>query len=533
MSMALRICFMVLALADVLPSHAKLQIEQKEASSTDASFPWHGGFYMRSTAPTTGRYYARSSWTPRKRWRSWQRRWRWKRWTQAVTTTGQATTSTVSTAMSTTDQPTTSTVTSSLAAMSTSTVTSPATSSTGLATTSTIGQATTSTAMSTVTSSLAAMSTSTVTTPATSSTGPATTSTIGQATTSTAMSITSSLAAVSTSAVTSPTTSSTGLATTSTALGANDDVNKIKDSQDEAVQAVLQDLPDNATVTQPGLLAITTSNTSSGETVDVALISTVNITNIQGPVNIPVSAGAGETSVVSVPAASLAVIAAIASANGSSANATNNATGRIILSVSRLKNTSTESIGGNVVDQNSAVAIAFRDEAGNILETIELPEPISFLLPTNNTSFECLFYDEILSEWSKKGVETSPDPPAGALLCLTTHLSIYAAGAPPTSTTTSTTTVRPLNSRVSQIALVASPATGVAGTNTLAVNVTGFEVGDTIVVQDAQNAETHIIAAIQLPGELVLARNLTSDFRDGDGAVASVLSRTTKRVLIT
>lgn len=81
-----------------------------------------------------------------------------------------------------------------------------------------------------------------------------------------------------------------------------------------------------------------------------------------------------------------------------------------------------------VTEVKAALNLDLSFLGGDKISVNGLTEPIALSLPVNVTpGMKCAYFDEEKKEWSTDGVTVDETAPAGALVCLTTHLSLFGA----------------------------------------------------------------------------------------------------------
>ena len=198
----------------------------------------------------------------------------------------------------------------------------------------------------------------------------------------------------------------------------------VEAAEKEAAQVLLDTWSvtgDNATI---GILGNVTMQTDSG-TLQVTAVAPQALQR-----SVEVSLGA--VAKVRVPSAVLAQ-AQDADRQAEGAEGTN-ASGIVLLAFMVVKDETAVKFmdAKNEGELRSEVAaqtlsISLRRDDGSVVPVHRLPEPIEFVLRTNDENASCAFWDEEQSAWSAKGLRTVSRDTPGQLTCRTVHLSIFSA----------------------------------------------------------------------------------------------------------
>ena len=200
----------------------------------------------------------------------------------------------------------------------------------------------------------------------------------------------------------------------------------VEASEKESVQMLLYNLSvtgDNATT---GILGNVTMPTESG-TLQVTAVAPEALQRQRG-----VEVSLGEVATLRVPRAVL-VLALAAQGDPGQAEGTN-ASGIVLITFMVDKKQKAEKVmdAKNDGEPRSEVAaqtlsINLRRDDGSVVPVHRLPEPIEFVLRTNDDNASCAFWDEEQSAWSAKGLQTVSRDTPGQITCRTIHLSIFSA----------------------------------------------------------------------------------------------------------
>ena len=263
-------------------------------------------------------------------------------------------------------------------------------------------------------------------------------------TTRTTVTITSSTSTMTTTRTTVTTTSSTSSTTSSTTATRTDSMTQelyaIQVSEQEALAKVLA----FTSGTDPGSVIIETPNANTTTVTRARRIGVLAAVESGGFVSVTVSGnlidgdGGGETNHVGAAIPMMVMIRQLAASGGP-----------VVLSVTASKPPATEEDYTPGAAAGSAAGAQAEDAAlpteptqkitlgplvsvrvavnGEWVSVRDLMEPILItVLPKKKAGFECGFYNETSLEWSSEGM-WEHDTGNGALVCASTHLTVFAA----------------------------------------------------------------------------------------------------------